>query len=163
MSRKKRRSQQRIEFTPDETFSITQLDLPHVPSLNSTLKKLNRDDLLISRRRRQYDRRRVYADDNRRRLPSEDFFGPIDRTYHDDKGKVVDYHPIPHRDEDFYDDDRWLKVQTHTFFDEALVSACMRRKERRQVLFANKKAGKGIKSQMKKHVWNSLSHIFCKD
>lgn len=124
----------------------------------------NRDAVSIARRDRKRERRdfvSVQQDDFRRKLPSEDFFGPIERTVHDDKGKPVDIVSRPieaNRKESSQNNFR--NNPTREVFAEIRNTVCQRRKERREVLFATRRTGKG--GRQSRHLWTYFSNVLCR-
>lgn len=126
-------------------------------------KKINRDALVIARRERHFGERRVYSpqDDRRLKFPSEDFYGHIERNFHDANGRVIESRQMPvNRNRPENNENNLSTQQTRTVFDDIRVSICQRRNQRREVLFARRKTGKGAKQRT--HLWTAVSKIICK-
>lgn len=123
----------------------------------------NRDTVRIARRERYSGKRRDFVpqDDFRTKLPSEDFFGPLpQRTVHDEKGKPVNIVSRPIiQDREVTRQNDFRVSQTRNIFEDIRSTVCQRRKERREVLFAKRKVGKGAAKRT--HMWNALSNILC--
>lgn len=127
------------------------------------LEKL-RDGLPIARRSRHYDERRQFdppLPPSKLELP-DDFTRDFAETYTriDGAPARVRQGLPPNRNRAMREST--LQEQVHSYFQESpgLVSECVRRKERRRVLFALQRTRKGS-GRGKRHHWDELSKVRC--
>lgn len=134
------------------------------PETRRKIEKL-RDGLPIARRERYFGERRQFADElppSRMVLP-DDFIGNYQEAYSRVDGRpaqIVQGLPRNRNNRDLRESH--LQETLHSYFEDSprLVSECVRRQERRRVLFALQRTHKGS-GRGKRHNWTELSKVRC--
>lgn len=135
---------------------------PSPPRVTLLTDKNLRDRLSVARRERHYDERRQFdLPSSKLELP-HDFISDYPPKYSRVDGssaRVRQGLPI-NRNRNVRESD--LSQPLHSYFQDSprLVSECVRRQERRRVLFALQRTRKGS-GRGKRHNWNDLSKVRC--
>lgn len=121
-----------------------------------------RQDLLLARERRQYDRSRQFDLPPSIMEMSDDFTGDYQETYSRVDGRPASVVQLPTNRNNVRLRESHLQEAVHAYFQDSpqLVSECQRRSRRRSVLFALRRTHKGS-GRGKEHKWTEMSKVRC--